>query len=194
MSRFYLSALARNDLDAIWDYIGVVNDRPAAARRLVEALFERFAMLSRQPLAGEARDDVAEGVRSFSVGNYVIYYRPVTDGVRIARVLVNAYERNPAARRACKEHYGATCCICGFDFGEKYGPIMDGFIHVHHLHSLSESGGEYVVNPVADLRPVCPNCHAVLHSRRPAYSVEEVRAFLERQGDEVAASARAPRS
>jgi predicted HNH restriction endonuclease len=38
---------------------------------------------------------------------------------------------------------------------------------------------EYVVDPVADLRPVCPNCHAVLHSRRPAYSIEEVRGLLE---------------
>jgi toxin ParE1/3/4 len=99
MSRYYLSALARNDLDAIWDYIGVVHDRPAAAQRLIEAMFERFAMLGRQPLAGESRGDladVAEGVRSFSVGNYVIYYRPVTDGVRIARVLHGA----PDARAA----------------------------------------------------------------------------------------------
>jgi predicted HNH restriction endonuclease len=43
---------------------------------------------------------------------------------------------------------------------------------------LSEIGGEYIVDPVADLRPVCPNCHAVLHRRIPAYSIEEVRVFL----------------
>jgi predicted HNH restriction endonuclease len=60
-----------------------------------------------------------------------------------------------------------------------YGPEVEGFIHVHHLRALSDLAREYVVDPVADLRPVCPNCHAVLHSRRPAYSIEEVRGLLE---------------
>lgn len=96
----------------------------------------------------------------------------------VVRISVNAYERNPAARRACIEHYGTSCCICGFNFGRAYGPEVSGFIHVHHLRQLSDLGGEYVVDPVADLRPVCPNCHAVLHSRSPAYGIEEIRSLL----------------
>ena len=98
----------------------------------------------------------------------------------ICRVSVNAYERSPEARRRCIEHYGTSCWICNFSFGTVYGGVAEGYIHVHHLRSLSEVGGEYVVDPVADLRPVCPNCHAVLHRRIPAYSIEEVRAFLGR--------------
>jgi 5-methylcytosine-specific restriction enzyme A len=97
----------------------------------------------------------------------------------VVRVSVNAYERNPSARRACIEHYGTNCSICGFDFGLAYGAKFEGFIHVHHLCPLSALGGEYVVDPVADLRPVCPNCHAVLHSRSPAYGIEDVRGFLQ---------------
>lgn len=100
----------------------------------------------------------------------------------VVRVSVNAYERNPAARRACIAHHGTNCCICGFNFGQRYGPTVDGLIHVHHLRPLSEIGAEYTVDPVADLRPVCPNCHAVLHSRTPGYSMEEVRRFLRRRG------------
>lgn len=100
----------------------------------------------------------------------------------VVRVSVNAYERNLAARRTCIEHYGTSCCICGFNFGRVYGPEVDGLIHVHHLRPLAEVGAEYTVDPVADLRPVCPNCHAVLHSRTPAYSVEEVRRLLQRRG------------
>lgn len=96
----------------------------------------------------------------------------------VCRVSVNAYERNPEARRQCIEQYGARCCICGFSFSETYGEVADGYIHVHHLRPLSEIGKEYLVNPVEDLRPVCPNCHAVLHRRIPPYSIEEVRAFL----------------
>jgi len=94
------------------------------------------------------------------------------------RVSVNVYERNPVARQRCVEHYGASCVICGFDFGRTYGHLFDGFIHVHHIRQLSKLGTEYIVNPLADLRPVCPNCHAVLHGRNPPYSVDEVRAFL----------------
>lgn len=91
---------------------------------------------------------------------------------------VNDYERNPEARRRCIEPYGTNCCICGFSFGKVYGEVAEGIIHVHHLRSLSEIGGEHVVDPVEDLRPICPNCHAVLHRRIPAYGIEEVRAFL----------------
>jgi 5-methylcytosine-specific restriction protein A len=49
---------------------------------------------------------------------------------------------------------------------------------VHHLQSVREGGGEHEVDPIEDLRPVCPNCHAVLHLLKPAYTIEEVRRFL----------------
>jgi 5-methylcytosine-specific restriction protein A len=94
------------------------------------------------------------------------------------QVLVNAYERNPVARRLCVAAHGTSCAICGLSFGETYGKVAEGYIHVHHLRPLSEIGSEYEVDPVEDLRPVCPNCHAVLHRRVPAYSIEDVRGFL----------------
>lgn len=102
---------------------------------------------------------------------------PLVEGA-VCRVSVNAYERKPEARRRCIEAHGASCCVCGFSFGAVYGEVAEGYIHVHHRRPLSEIGGEYVVDPVADLRPVCPNCHAVLHRRIPAFSIEEVRGFL----------------
>jgi predicted HNH restriction endonuclease len=93
--------------------------------------------------------------------------------------LVNGYERNPLARQVCIKKYGASCYVCGFSFSVTYGEVVDGLIHVHHLRQLSEVGKGYKVDPIVDLRPVCPNCHAVIHHRRnPAYSVEEVRSFL----------------
>ena len=99
------------------------------------------------------------------------------------RITVNAYERNPRARQRCMAHYGTKCCICGFSFGDIYGEIAEDFIHVHHVKPVSEKGGmQYVVDPVKDLRPVCPNCHAVIHIRKgePAFSIEKVKAFLQR--------------
>jgi 5-methylcytosine-specific restriction protein A len=69
--------------------------------------------------------------------------------------------------------------VCGLDFGERYGALGEGFIHVHHLTELASIGREYEVDPVRDLRPVCPNCHAMLHRTDPALSPEELRAILE---------------
>jgi 5-methylcytosine-specific restriction enzyme A len=89
-------------------------------------------------------------------------------------VSVNSYERNQIARTKCIEHYGVQCVVCGFDFEETYGDIGTDFIHVHHLTQLSDIGQGYEVNPVKDLRPVCPNCHAMLHKRNPPYTIEEL--------------------
>lgn len=97
------------------------------------------------------------------------------------RVSVNAYERDENARRRCIEHHGTQCCICGFSFGAVYGEEAGGYIHVHHLRPLAEIHREYVVDPVEDLRPVCPNCHAVLHLGGRCRTIEEVQQLLEQQ-------------
>jgi predicted HNH restriction endonuclease len=94
-------------------------------------------------------------------------------------ITVNAYERDPEARQKCIAVHGTDCSVCTMTFGKVYGPVAEGYIHVHHLRPLSEVKAAHAVDPVKDLRPVCPNCHAVLHRRVPAYSVEEVRNFIE---------------
>ena len=99
---------------------------------------------------------------------------PIYEGTP-KRIELTRYERDPRARRACLEHYGAVCQACDLEFGEAYGPSVAGLIHVHHLTPLSAVGGNYEVDPIRDLRPVCPNCHAVIHSKTPPYSVEDVR-------------------
>lgn len=53
-------------------------------------------------------------------------------------------------------------------------PHREGLIHVHHLKPLGEVGEGYLLDPVADLRPVCPNCHAMLHRRKPALGIDEL--------------------
>jgi putative restriction endonuclease len=96
----------------------------------------------------------------------------------VRQVTVNAYERDTEARSRCIAHYGTRCFVCDFDFGSSYGESLEGYIHVHHLRQLSDIGGEYEVDPIADLRPVCPNCHAVIHSKKPPYAIEEVKGML----------------
>jgi len=79
------------------------------------------------------------------------------------QVWVNAVERNSQARQQCLAHYGARCSVCGFDFGQVYGVHGAGYMHVHHLRPLATTTARYQVDPVQDLRPVCPNCHAMIH-------------------------------
>lgn len=95
-----------------------------------------------------------------------------------AKIYVNRYERDPKARKACISIFGTVCAVCHFDFGKTYGEIGTGFIHVHHLNPLAAVGKKHKVDPRTDLRPVCPNCHEMLHQRSPPFSIEELRRML----------------
>ncbi|WP_069353648.1 HNH endonuclease [Burkholderia cenocepacia] len=88
------------------------------------------------------------------------------------RVTVNAYERNPVARKACLAFHGYRCAACGFDFEAVYGDIGRGYIHVHHLRPLSSVGASYVIDPIKDLIPLCANCHAMIHRSDPPLAVD----------------------
>lgn len=100
----------------------------------------------------------------------------------VKTIQVNAYERNRKARDECIRHHGMKCGACQIDMASLYGELGKDVIHVHHLKELSSLGKSYRVDPKADLRPVCPNCHAVLHSRSPCIGVEDLRKHLaERQ-------------
>lgn len=102
----------------------------------------------------------------------------------VCKVSVNAYERNPQARQKCVNYYGASCFVCGFNFGRGFGKLGEGFIHVHHLCPISEIAEEYEVDPIKDLRPVCPNCHAMIHRRSPPLSIEEIQEILRAAGNQ----------
>lgn len=105
---------------------------------------------------------------------------PHTEGLS-RTVEVNRYERDPRARRECIRHYGPVCQVCGIDFAKAYGVIGDGFIHVHHLVPLASIGMQYIVKPITDLRPVCPNCHAMLHRKSPPFTIDELKVQFRRE-------------
>jgi 5-methylcytosine-specific restriction protein A len=94
-------------------------------------------------------------------------------------VPVNSYERNPVARARCLEHHGYSCTVCSFNFEGFYGEMGKNYIHVHHLVPLSKIKGQYVVDPVNDLVPVCPNCHAMIHRTQPILDVGQLKTHLE---------------
>ena len=96
----------------------------------------------------------------------------------VKKTTVNRYERDYKARDKCIEHYGLECTVCHFDFEDTYGELGAGFIHVHHLVQISDIRQEYLLDPIKDLRPVCPNCHAMLHKKNPPLSIDELKKVL----------------
>jgi 5-methylcytosine-specific restriction protein A len=100
-----------------------------------------------------------------------------TEG-KVKKVFVNIYERDREARKKCLEHYGYKCTICGIKLSDIYGVIADNFIEVHHLKELSSIKREYEINPIEDMRVLCPNCHAIVHRKTPALSIEEVKKMI----------------
>ncbi len=105
---------------------------------------------------------------------------PLIEGL-LGKVYVNRFERNEDARKQCINYYLAKCRVCKFDFSEVYGDVGEHFIHVHHLIELSSIRESYVVDPIKHLRPVCANCHAMLHKRKPAYTIEELQNIIDTQ-------------
>lgn len=88
--------------------------------------------------------------------------------------IVNKYERSRVNRALCLMAHGYDCKICGMNFEKQYGTLGNKFIHVHHITPVSQMGGSYIINPVNDLIPVCPNCHAMLHRQEPPLKPEQL--------------------
>lgn len=94
------------------------------------------------------------------------------------QITVNRYERSSVARTACLNYFGYVCQVCQIDFERRYGELGRGFIHVHHKVPVSEIGPDYQIDPVKDLIPVCPNCHAMLHWTGTVLDVEYLKGLI----------------
>jgi hypothetical protein len=133
------------------------------------------------------RINVPKGISSLNGYKQVIHDiqlpEELPDGVEyqegaVQRINVNKYERDKKAREACLSHYGYVCQVCHVKLSDIYGAIAETLIHVHHIKPMSEIGESYIVDPIADLIPVCPNCHAVIHLKSPPYAPQELSAIL----------------
>jgi toxin ParE1/3/4 len=85
MGQYQVAATALDDLDEIAEYVR--RDKPQAAERLLERFDEKFALLATSPDVGDPRPEFGDGIRSATVGRFVIFYRDETYGVLILRVL-----------------------------------------------------------------------------------------------------------
>lgn len=144
-----------------------------AVRELTPDTIEIFEGLWRTASGRDLR-------RSGIDGEEHVPNRSYLEGAAV-RVLVNRYERDRGARDECVARHGAACAVCGFEFSREYEGVGAGFIHVHHIVPLGTVGQRYRVDPINDLVPVCPNCHAMLHWGSSPRSVQELRRMVRRR-------------
>ncbi len=90
------------------------------------------------------------------------------------------FRRNPGLREEAIKRLGVRCVVCRLDFGERYGPAGKGYIEVHHLNPLAERKDTIASTPIMtkldEVVPLCANCHRVIHRRRPAMTIAELKA------------------
>ncbi|WP_280478452.1 HNH endonuclease [Nocardia asiatica] len=159
------------------DYPGTAKRGGALTRRIAAAFATepaRMHALAAQLRTAGRLDDAEPNV---DLGDDKTLDRPVDAVISaiegtVVRRLVRSRERNPRLRaekiaraRADRGHIG--CEVCGFDFEKVYGPLGDGFIHVHHLIPLHVTGE--IQTTTDDLVLLCANCHQMVHRARPGW-------------------------
>lgn len=85
MSQFRISTQAARDIENIWKY--VAQNNPKAADKLFDTLRTTFPKLAKFPQMGKERPELAAYLRSFPVKSYLIFYRPMDEGIEIVRIL-----------------------------------------------------------------------------------------------------------
>jgi 5-methylcytosine-specific restriction enzyme A len=152
------------------------------AEQLAEWLNDLGASLSRKTFEGTGGIYVRRSGESLSSLEFAGEVQDAALGEfyegNPVQVWQTRFERDPKARKACLDHYGYACQVCSTDFEARYGPIGRAFIHVHHIEPLASLGSKRRVDPVTDLVPICPNCHAMIHKLPFPQSVAALRALL----------------
>lgn len=83
-----ISRRAQKDLDEIWYYLVLKSGSAEAADKVAKSIHGAFGVLSRSPRIGRSREfDLGQALRSYPVGQYMIFYRVASGAVRIVRVL-----------------------------------------------------------------------------------------------------------
>jgi len=137
-------------------------------RKIDEDTYTKIVDLENLGLIRETRNSVSNDDQSFVSG---------VEGKR-SYSFTTKYERDPNLRKKALLIHGYICAACDFNFERFYGNYAKGFIHIHHIEPLFESG-EKVINPETDLVPLCANCHAIIHRKRnKTLTVEELKNMI----------------
>ena len=143
---------------------------------------DRAVRFDKSPKKRKVYDSLKGIINNYNDDPFAFDSDKLFEGARKTEI-VNKYERNREAREICLKQKGRICTICGLNFGKTYGNYCEGYIHVHHIIPISDINEEYIINPVEDLVPLCPNCHAAIHKYMETNTVEDPFKALEKMKD-----------
>jgi|SRR5690242_17342795 len=88
MAKARITRQARRELDEIWAFIA--RDNLNAAERVVDEIVRTITKLAEMPGMGARREEFAPSLRSYPVGNYLIFYRPAPGGIEVVHIVHGA--------------------------------------------------------------------------------------------------------
>ncbi|MBK7729866.1 MAG: HNH endonuclease [Gammaproteobacteria bacterium] len=145
-----------------------INSRNEGGRRLRQAV-GRGLRSPDAKLDFYLLDPRHEKVRWFVPSRFADAWKNRMVEGRRREVQLSQIERSSYYRKRALAAYGTFCHACGFT------PRVDSQIHVHHLHPLHEGERE---TTLADLVPLCANCHALAHSESPPLALDALRGLV----------------
>lgn len=90
MGYYDFSDLAIEDIEEICGFIAETN--ASFAGQLFDEIRKKSKLVADFPNMGKNYDDVDINLRGFIVYDYVVFYYPVQDGIRIARIIYGKRE------------------------------------------------------------------------------------------------------
>ena len=107
-----------------------------------------------------------------------------SEGAASARETI-VKQRSQRLRAAAIQYYRQPdgrlyCAVCGFCFADHYEDIGRDYIEIHHenpVYQYSDEGFDtYIADAVVKMKPLCANCHRMIHrDRKHPLTVEELR-------------------
>jgi toxin ParE1/3/4 len=88
MARIIRTAAAQRDIFSVFDFIA--SDNFGAATSWVDKLDRTLQSIAKSPLIGEQVDDLGIGIRRYCFGAYLLFYKPLDDGIELRRELHGA--------------------------------------------------------------------------------------------------------
>ena len=98
MGLVHRTATSHRDCGDIWDYVAE-HGSPSAADTLLLEFDETLRLIADFPGMGQARPDLRPRLRSFPVGVYLLFYRPLRGGIELLRMLHGARDLRRVFRR-----------------------------------------------------------------------------------------------
>lgn len=88
MAEVFRTEPAQRDLLEIW--VHIAENSLEAADRFLSTVNATCHTIADTPGIGRKREEFGKGLRSFPLGSYLLFYRPIKGGIEVVRVLHGA--------------------------------------------------------------------------------------------------------